>query len=393
MKKLFAIIKKDCLLLLRDKAGLLVLFILPVSLLILMTMIQSNIDGKTKTLKILIAVQRDRGMAHTIREQLLKAKSFEVTEVEYKNQASIDAAIKSVAEGDHQALIVLSKKINWKLTKQSKRVPVYFDPNLPSDRVDTIKIAFEHILQSIQLKALQKQLPNQLRKPTDWFKLDSEFPSMGNVHLQPSPVQQNVPAWTLFGMFFIVIPLAGQMVRERSEGIYWRLHLAPVSQSLLLFGKSISFLMLNMSQLGVMIAVGIWGFPYFQLASLDIGNQEFSIFLIGICSSLAAIGFGLVIGNYSRSYQQATSIGPFLIVITAAVSGIFVPSYIMPSSFQTLSVYSPMYWAQSSFLNVLVRQSDLAHLYPELGKLIVFFIAMLIVAIIPAWRSSLIISE
>ncbi len=31
-------------------------------------------------------------------------------------------------------------------------------------------------------------------------------------------VQHNVPAWSIFAMFFIVIPIAGNMIREREDG-------------------------------------------------------------------------------------------------------------------------------------------------------------------------------
>jgi len=48
----------------------------------------------------------------------------------------------------------------------------------------------------------------------DWtsqalIELDEELAQPEKYATLPTSVQQNVPAWTLFGMFFIVIPLAG----------------------------------------------------------------------------------------------------------------------------------------------------------------------------------------
>ena len=31
-------------------------------------------------------------------------------------------------------------------------------------------------------------------------------------------VQQSVPAWLIFGMFFVVIPIAGVLIQERNDG-------------------------------------------------------------------------------------------------------------------------------------------------------------------------------
>ena len=36
----------------------------------------------------------------------------------------------------------------------------------------------------------------------------------------PSSVQQNVPAWLIFAMFFIAIPLSNTWVQERQQGTY-----------------------------------------------------------------------------------------------------------------------------------------------------------------------------
>jgi ABC-2 type transport system permease protein len=50
-------------------------------------------------------------------------------------------------------------------------------------------------------------------------------------------VQHNVPAWTIFAMFFIVIPLGGALLKEREDGSLLRLKLMPGSYLHIQLGK------------------------------------------------------------------------------------------------------------------------------------------------------------
>src|SRR3546814_14054965 len=50
----------------------------------------------------------------------------------------------------------------------------------------------------------------------------------------PNAVQQNVPGWLIFAMFFAVIPLATSFVIERSQGSLLRLRVLGVSATTLM---------------------------------------------------------------------------------------------------------------------------------------------------------------
>ena len=49
-------------------------------------------------------------------------------------------------------------------------------------------------------------------------------------------VQQSVPAWLIFGMFFVVIPIAGVLIQERNDGTLTRLATFGVSPGAVLAG-------------------------------------------------------------------------------------------------------------------------------------------------------------
>lgn len=388
MSALLAIIKKDCLLLWRDKMGLLILFLMPMALVLFMSLVQADLDGKSVSMNIGLIQSHSDTASKKITKAIEQNDFFNVTRFKLK---SLNDVKRKVASGKLQALIILPAKVKRNLGKRKMQVQLFLDPNLPADKVKIVKVALSYILQTLQLKLTQKKLhaaAPRLAIKKDWFAISTQFPGMASQPVHPNSVQQNVPAWTLFGMFFIVIPLAGQIVRERNDGIYWRLHLAPVSELLLFFGKSMSFLLLNLFQLFLMLNVGLFILPQFGLPALNLSGHWLSVLSIGFFASLAAIGFGLLIGRYAKSYQQATSAGPFVIVITAALSGIFVPSFIMPSALRHVSEFSPMFWAQSAFLDVLVRSSDLQQLFPYFIKLFGFFLLMLGLSVLPSVSKS-----
>jgi ABC-2 type transport system permease protein len=105
------------------------------------------------------------------------------------------------------------------------------------------------------------------------------------------------------------------------------------------------------------------------------------IFITGIFASLAATGTGLLIGTWASTYEQATVLGPFLIVIAAAVGGILAPVDLMPCFLQTISGLSPLNWAQNAFLDIFVRNAHFHQILPNLLKLFGFFILTLILSL------------
>lgn len=222
------------------------------------------------------------------------------------------------------------------------------------------------------------------------FKTDSEnlvkvkeiYAQGDQATLSPTLVQNNVPAFALFAMFFIVIPLAGSMITERSQGTYNRLRTLPVKYLTIIGGKTFVYMLVCLSQLGIMILTGMHLIPAISdLPPLEIGNSYFSISIAALCSAMAAIGFGLIVGSIASSQSQAGMFGSFMVVILAILGGIFLPIYMMPEPLKYISMISPLRWGIDSFLDLFVRNGDLRTIWPNLLRLISFFALALIIAL------------
>ena len=77
---------------------------------------------------------------------------------------------------------------------------------------------------------------------------------------------------------------------------------------------------------------------------------------------------------------QASVFGPISIVIASAVGGIMVPVWAMPDMLQRISVLSPLCWAQTAFIDLFVRGSDLAAVSGNLFRLLAFAVACILIA-------------
>ena len=75
---------------------------------------------------------------------------------------------------------------------------------------------------------------------------------------QPNSVQHSVPAWLIFGMFFIMIPLSNVMAMERQTNTLTRLNMARATAWKLLAAKLIPYFLINQLQFAGMIALGAW---------------------------------------------------------------------------------------------------------------------------------------
>ena len=88
--------------------------------------------------------------------------------------------------------------------------------------------------------------------------------------LKLNSVQHNVPAWTIFGMFFIVISMSGSIIKERDEGSYTRILTMPGSYITVLTGKISAYLVICLVQCVLMLMVGIYILPNMGLPQLVI---------------------------------------------------------------------------------------------------------------------------
>ena len=204
----------------------------------------------------------------------------------------------------------------------------------------------------------------------------------------PSSVQQNVPAWLVFAMFFIAIPLSTTWVAERQQGTFARLRSMGVARHWLLAGKAIPYGIINLLQVVAMLMVGVWLVPALGGERLDLGDSPGALALMALALSFASVSFALLIANLVSTSEQATIFTAVCNLVLAALGGIMVPRFVMPPFMQEASLYSPLSWGLEGFLDVFLRQGALWDVAAEAGKLAAFGVAALALAALRLGRKN-----
>jgi len=220
-------------------------------------------------------------------------------------------------------------------------------------------------------------LPTQFSLAMDGF--DSKVPlNIDFVHATPQgtplsqpikSIEQNVPAYTIFGIFFIVQVVATSFLREREGGTFLRLDAAPVRRFAILIGKLIPYYAINVLQVVVLFAFGHFVFH------LTLGKSLLGLFAMTLATAAAANALGLSIASISKSQEQMGPMSALILIVSAACGGVFIPTFQMPKLMQTLSFLTPHAWAIRGFQDIIVRDYGLREVY--LPVLVLFAYALI----------------
>ena len=417
--KLWAAIKKEILILIRDKVGLSILFIMPMVLILVMTLIQ---DSAFRTLNEkgvpLVLVDNDKDtLGISILDGLKKTTMCDLHDSIDGQPATTESAKKAVAEGKFLVGIIIpegatkairknvsglisetlpidSLVINPENVNDSINITLFIDPVTKKSFITTVTSNLHEFISTVKTKIMFQTfseqiaqiIPDTANAPKNAYA-KSQIINYKEVYssdvigeILPNAVQHNVPAWTIFAMFFIVIPLTGSVMKEKKEGSAFRLYTMPTSYLTLINGKVIVYIIVCMLQFVLMLSVGLFILPLFGLPMLQLGNSIGGIVIVGLATSLAATGYGVMVGTIAGSEQQGAILGSLSILLLSALGGIWVPTYIMPEIMRHISKLSPLNWALEGFYKLFFRGSGASGVLLDSLKLVGFFLLTMAIA-------------
>ncbi|WPO80163.1 ABC transporter permease [Flavobacterium sp. KACC 22761] len=408
--KIWMSIVKEFLLLKRDLGGLIILFIMPLVLVITVTIIQDSTFKTVSDNKIqILLVDNDKGsVSKTVFDNLQKNNLFSVVTQLDNKTITEEVAKENVYKGKFQLAIVIPKNLSSDLQAkvdqnvenivskmgftdsvakpekqkiiQQKEVKLYFDPAVQLSFKNSVMSSIDKMISQIETKSIYTAFQNQFGEENTEFDQKSFItfkeiiPRINNKEVLPNSVQHNVPAWTLFAIFFIVIPLSINIVKEKSQGTFVRLLTNPVSNLIVIIGKTITYSIICMIQFYMMVAVAIFLFPHIGLPPLNIEGHLFLMSVVALFSGFAAIGFGILLGTVASTQEQSAPFGATSVIILAAIGGIWVPVFAMPKIMQIIAKSSPMNWGLEAFYDVLLRNVSFVEIIPKISLLFLFFI-------------------
>lgn len=397
MNKIIRILKKEFLVIGRDIHALGVLFVMPAVFILIMSLAMRDLFDIHSPVRIdILVADRDGGPAareflnalgrldtltvHTIDPDstldriaaMLFARDYKFAFI-LTDRFSSYAAGKGGEEGGKPLMLLVDPAVGTHAQLVLKNI---LAGNLAKMRVGNFVKSHE---QWLALAGIDKE---KLLEPPD-RSVDVQYVYRhGRDHRIPSAVQQSVPAWLVFSMFFIVIPISNTFIAERSQGTFARLKSINIPRHYLLFGKMAPYFLINLVQVAIMIGIGMHVVPLLGGTALTTGHSPGGLLLIAASVSFCSIAVALLIASVARTTEQATTIGGLLNIIFGAVGGIMIPKFVMPDFMQRLSGLSPMSWGLEGFLDIFLRDGSIRDVLPEALLLAALGAAMLLLTVL-----------
>lgn len=408
MYKLWATIVKDIRILTRDKVGLTLMFAMPIILAIVITAIQNSTFELVNDNKVpLLLCNKDTGNAgRELVQAIEKIGMFNLKQVTKDETA--EQIIKRMHAKDALVAIVVPSYFSASLSAQAKNISgkalvnfgvqqdtgktaaaiaidpitIYYHPVLQQSFRSSVQGALKSALQLVEnkqvLKSLyfslnEKELPASLENEivNNQTGLKEVLVSRNGSRNIPNASQHNIPAWTIFAMFFIVISLGSSVVREKLNGSFIRLKTLPTSYLVALLSKQITYLAVTLLQTAIIFSIGVWLFPLIGLPALNIPADKLGLLVVTIICGWCAVSYAICIGVVAQTQEQANGFGAVSIVLLAAIGGILVPSFAMPASFQGVMKISPLHWCLEAFYGLFLEGGKLTdvvlNILPLLG--------------------------
>ena len=330
MYKFFVATKKEFFLLLNDKGGLSLMFLMPLLLVFIITIIQDSTLRVLNENKIsLLLVNQDQGeIGQQLKNKITDSGLFLLNEKPLLEASKIKPYL---LEEDLQVALhlpqnfskILSAKANFlggilleeldleeidSSLLQGDKQPhfsFYYDPVLPENYSQSIANMLQSFLMGIEgdlmitelcAKLELEQAPQRLQAAMQQYKLDVQpVPALlNNKNMRPNSTQHNVPAWTLFSMFFMVMSLGNNIIKERLNGSFVRLKTIPHSFLLALFSKVFVYLLVALVQVLLIFSTALATFSHIGLPPLLLPDNLFALFLVVFFSGLSAVSYAML---------------------------------------------------------------------------------------------------
>jgi ABC-2 type transport system permease protein len=417
MFKLWAAIVKDFRILTRDKVGLLLMLAMPILLAVVVTGIQNSTFDLVNNKKIpMLLCNRDTGeSSRQLEDALRKIGMFDLKKADTNLS---DAAIRRAVE-KHDVLIAIiipndfSDKIKSKAEIISQKALSEFgvDDNVSntpviSDSTEPITMLYHPVLQEsfrfsaqsalrsamqiVESKAILQSLYFSLNKSVIPPSLEDDITNnqaaireiavskSGSAKL-PNATQHNIPAWTVFAMFFIIVSLGGSVVREKLSGSFVRMKTLPTNYLIALTAKQIAYIIVTLVQVAVIFSMGVYLFPLLGFPTLNMPEDLLGLTIVSLICGWCAVSYAVAVGIFAKTQEQANGFGAVSVVILAALGGILVPVFVMPDALQIIMKFSPLYWCLKSYYGLFLEEGNLHDILFSIMPLLVITFAIQII--------------
>jgi ABC-2 type transport system permease protein len=145
------------------------------------------------------------------------------------------------------------------------------------------------------------------------------------------------PQAMIWGILACAAGFAISIVRERKQGTFLRLQIAPVSRGQILAGKALACFLAVLAVIGVMIALGTW---------LGMRPESLPLLVLAaVCIACCFVGIMMLMSVIGKSEEAVSGAAWGANILMAMFGGGMIPLVFMPQFMKSLSNFSPAKWS------------------------------------------------
>ena len=363
--RVFSVMRKEFMHILRDRRTLAVMFLIPVIQLLLMGYAATT---DIKHLQTAVWDQDQTARSRELIEAYRASGYFDII-----SRVSSDAELAHMVDnGDVRAGIIIPAGYDRELAKGEKvRVAVVIDGSDPSVASAALSAA-QGVGQTQSVEILEKTLGARLEAapgievhPRVWYN--------------PSMESSNFMVPGLIGTILMLLTMlftAMAIVREREQGTMEQLIVTPIRPLELIVGKVLPFVLIAFLNLLEILFIGVWwfGVPVHGSVPLLLGLS--SVFL------LSSLGLGVLISTVSKTQQEAMMLTFLILLPSIFLSGYFFPIDAMPPFLQFVSRFVPLTYVLIIVRSIILKGVGFQVLAGEVASLAVFGLVVMVLSAI-----------
>lgn len=362
---LLAAIRKEFLLLWRDRGALISMFVLPIVFMAVFgSIFRFGVDAARTQTVVLVTAPGHTASAR-IAEAVAAMPGLRVLAV--ADRVAAEAAM--AAQHDIVAALIVPTDF---APAHGRSALILLDPNLPS----SVRLPIEGALRAAVVRTLLPADPALHQAIANATSVVA--PAHAKAMLpQPSGFQVSVPGNAVLFAFFIALTVALSFLEERQSGTWQRQLASPVPRATLLIAKLVPFWLVSAVQL-----LFLFGFSY-AVFQLKIAGSVAALLIISLCVSLCAVSLGLLYATFGRTQKQLGSIGSIVTLVMGLLGGCMIPRLIMPESFRFIGKLVPQAWALDGYYAALIApHTGIADVIGPASALLGFAVLFLLIGIV-----------
>ena len=334
MREIIYLIKKDCMLIVRDASNLVMILLLPLLIATIFGAINS-VSEETNKLAIALVDNDKTKISTAYVGRLSKREELEII------QSSLEEAQNATRLGDVIAYLILEPGFGAGLQQfpfitSPSEIRIVSDPKrkMISGMITgiTIPTAMELVQerQGSGNSGMASQSLEPLKITHEDYVVESDLPV--------SAFSITVPQASLWSILACVAIMSSSLATERLQQTILRLKVSPTPMWVILSSKILSCMFTIFVSCVILI---VYGKIAFQLNIQSFAMLSFAI----LCSAFCFAGLMLAIGSIGSNPESVAGAAWSIMVIFAMLGGGMMPQFLMPEWLSYLSNISPGKWS------------------------------------------------